>query len=320
MSRFEQSAAPLLYRAQPVCEGWAAPRGRRVDLLARSVRTLLLLGACALLSCVQDTSEGQASDPAGRSGAGPRIVSLHDVTSELVVALGGGRHLVGIAQLVDPTPELRAGVLGVPQVESLESIVARRPSLVLGLAVTEKRQPDLVERLRASGVGVHLASPIGLRESAEMIERVGDLLGRGARARELSAAFREQLAQPPPRAERPVRVFVYDCCEPPLSAGGGGLLSELITRAGGRNVFASLRSDWASVSWEAVVARQPELIVIHAYDYRGQKDVASKRRALAQRPGLAAVPTVVMPLGCSLGGLRSLEGLQRLKRAIEALS
>ena len=33
-------------------------------------------------------------------------------------------------------------------------------------------------------------------------------------------------------------------------------------------------------------------------------------------PGLAGLPTVAIPLGCSLGGIRSLDGLKRLRAAI----
>jgi iron complex transport system substrate-binding protein len=98
------------------------------------------------------------------------------------------------------------------------------------------------------------------------------------------------------------------------------VLNDLIARAGGTNVFSDLRADWAHVSWEEVVARKPELIVVHAYRYEGQGDAAEKQRALRQIPGLETVPTAVLPLGCSLGGLRSGEGLQRLRAALQERS
>jgi iron complex transport system substrate-binding protein len=115
-------------------------------------------------------------------------------------------------------------------------------------------------------------------------------------------------------------VFVYDCCDPPFSAGGRGVLNQLIERAGGHNVFADLDDDWASVSWEEVLARRPELVVVHAYDYAGQHDVEGKLAELAKIPSLGALPTVVLPLGCALGGLRSAEGLERLRRALADLT
>jgi iron complex transport system substrate-binding protein len=112
-------------------------------------------------------------------------------------------------------------------------------------------------------------------------------------------------------------VFVYDCCDPPFTAGGRTVLTDLVERAGGHNVFADLATDWTNVSWEAVVARAPELVVIHAYAYAGQGDVADKQRALAVIPALAKLPTVVMPLGWSLGGLRSADGLEHLREVLQ---
>jgi hypothetical protein len=74
------------------------------------------------------------------------------------------------------------------------------------------------------------------------------------------------------------------------------------------------------VSWEDVVARRPELVVIHAYRYDGQGDAADKERAVRSISALSGVPTLTIPLGDSLGGLRSLDGLARLRAAIEARS
>jgi iron complex transport system substrate-binding protein len=94
------------------------------------------------------------------------------------------------------------------------------------------------------------------------------------------------------------------------------VLHDLIDRAGGANVFGDLAAGWTHVSWEDVVARRPELVVIHSYRHDGQGDVADKLRAVRAIAPLAELPTVVVPLGCSLGGLRSVEGLARLRAAI----
>jgi iron complex transport system substrate-binding protein len=111
-------------------------------------------------------------------------------------------------------------------------------------------------------------------------------------------------------------VFVYDCCDPAFTAGRSAVLSDLIQRAGGRNIFADVASDWTSVSWEQVIARRPQLVVIHDYQYEGQGGLDEKRRKLQAVRALAGVPVTVMPLGFSLGGLRSVEGLEHLRKAI----
>lgn len=258
-----------------------------------------------------------ACSPAAPAGAGGvRVVSLHDVTTELVVALGAVDRLVGVAEPVDVEPGVAAAIARAPRVGDLESILAVHPTLVVGLAVVAAQDPELVARLGAAGVAVYLPEPTTLDDTAAITRALAARVGADAAGERIAA----QLAAPaaPPPAGRPVRVFVYDCCDPPFTAGGKAVLSDLIARAGGRNVFADLATAWTHVSWEDVVARRPELIVIDAYHLTGQGEVADKQRAVQAISALAGLPTAVVPLGCALGGLRGVEGVARLRAAIGA--
>lgn len=268
--------------------------------------------AVGLVACAD-----RSDTAAGRSATGPRVVSLHDVTTEIVVALDATARVVGIADPVDATDEVRRAIAGVPRVAGLESILAVRPDVVLGLDVVEERDPELVRRLRERGIDVYLANPVTFDDVYAATRAVAARTGHAAAGERLITGLRARVASDTaPATARPVRVFVYDCCDPPFTAGGKTVLSDVIARAGGRNVFADLDADWTHVSWEAAVTREPELVVIHAYKYDGQGDVADKRRALAAIPALAKLPAVVIPLGWSLGGLRSADSLHRLRPAL----
>jgi iron complex transport system substrate-binding protein len=206
----------------------------------------------------------------------------------------------------------------VPRVGALESILDLSPDVVLGLSVVAERDPELVRALRSAGVDVYLADPKTVSDVFATARAVATRVREPAAAESLVQRLGAELKSVVPAPER--RVFVYDCCNPPFTAGGKTVLTDLIARAGGRNVFADLNADWTHVSWEEVVARRPELIVIHAYQHDGQADVAGKRRALERIPSLARVPTAVLPLGVSLGGIRSIDGLRRLNAALRELS
>jgi iron complex transport system substrate-binding protein len=249
-------------------------------------------------------------------GADPRVVSLHEVTSEVIVALGAGGRLVGVSEPVDPSPALRRALAAVPRVDGLESILAARPTVVLGLATVAEQSPELVAALRAHGVEVWLGDPATLDDVHELVRQVAARVGAVTAGAALVADLerRERAATAP--AGAPVRVFVYDCCDPPFTAGGRTVLTDLVARAGGVNVFADLDADWAHVSWEEAAARAPALLVIHAYAWDGQGDVAAKRAALARVPGWRDLPVVVLPLGEALGGLRSVDGLERLRAGL----
>lgn len=284
----------------------------RVGLIA-ALLVLASLGGGCLGACRRE----EASLPdAGR----PRVVSLHDVTTEMAVRFGAGAKLVGVSEPVDLEPALAAVITRVPRVGGLESILMLRPDLVLGLGVVEEQDPELVRRLREAGVEVLLGDPLRVEDVVAFARLVGSNLAASDAAEHVVASFERTLAPRPSQRAAPKRVFVYDCCNPPFTAGRDTVLTDLIERAGGQNIFGDLDADWAHVSWEDVIERRPELVVVHAYHLEGQEDVPRKREALREIPSLSGVPVVTLPLGCSLGGLRSIEGFERLSAALEERS
>ncbi len=301
--------------------------GRATLTIEVTVLLLLALGQLQLAACAP-------SEPAAAAAA-PRVVSLHQVTTEVVVALGATATLVGVGEPVDASAELARALAGVPRVAGLESVLAVRPDVVLGLGTVAEQDPELVAALRARGIEVLLADPATLADVFELVRAVASRVGAAPAGAALVARLEARAAEPsaaagtpggvpatpgtptlvPATPGTPLRVFVYDCCDPPFTAGGKTVLTDLIRRAGGVNVFADLDGDWTNVSWEAAVARAPQLVIVHAYDFDGQGDVLAKRAAIARLPSLRGLPVVVVPLGEALGGLRSLDGLARLRSA-----
>lgn len=250
-------------------------------------------------------------------GAELRVLSLHDVTTELAVELAA--PLVGVREPIELTAAARLPLVGVQRVAGVESILAQHPSVVLGLALSRAQEPDLLAQLSAQGIASYWGQPSSVAAWLQMVRAVGDRVEKQAQSHALVRRLASELKQESRPRERPRRVLVYDCCEPPFAAAGDGLLSELIGLAGGQNVLCDVPGEFAHISWEQAVRRKPELIVVHQYAYGGQGDVAAKRARLAAVPGLKGVATMALPLGCSLGGLRCAEGVRLLRQSIERL-
>jgi iron complex transport system substrate-binding protein len=89
-----------------------------------------------------------------------------------------------------------------------------------------------------------------------------------------------------PAAERP-RVFYQVWDRPLMTAGPESFVGELIETAGGRNVFADVGSLYPRVSPEAVIRRDPDVIL--APDHHGEPVSAEM---LAARPGWEAIRAV----------------------------
>ena len=98
---------------------------------------------------------------------------------------------------------------------------------------------------------------------------LGRIFGVEDRAEDLVAGYRADLDAITTRIggiETPVRVFVYDSGEEkPFTSGRFGIPTAMIEAAGGVNVMEDVDKSWTEVSWEPVIERNPEVVVIVNY-------------------------------------------------------
>ena len=99
------------------------------------------------------------------------------------------------------------------------------------------------------------------------------------------AAFREGLD-----TGKPLRVFVYDSGEDtPFTAGRYAMPTALIEAAGGVNIMDDFEKSWATVTWEEVVERNPEIILIINY---GEVTAEQKREFMMSNSAFANLDAV----------------------------
>jgi iron complex transport system substrate-binding protein len=232
----------------------------------RHLLSPLLQLVAAVLVCLPARAEIVVTDASGVSVllAAParRIVSLSPHITELLFAVGAGDRLVGNVDYGDYPPAART----LPKVGDyanldLEGIVALKPDLVMGWQ--SGNPAAAVARLRAMGLKVHLSEPGRIEDIAGELERVGRLVGTEAAAKAAATAFRERHAQLVARYSRqpPVTVFYQIWRQPLMTVNSKQIISDAIRLCGGRNVFAQLQGLAPTVSVEAVIAANPEVIV-----------------------------------------------------------
>jgi ABC-type hemin transport system substrate-binding protein len=269
------------------------------------------VSVCLLAACTAH-SETQAAN----LGCRERVVSLHDVTTEAVLRYGARACLVGVAEPTDLAAELQQQLQGIPRVESTESVLAARPTQVLALAIVAEHQPDLFRELDQRSIAWMAPRLERVEDVRRLAADVAVRVDRVAASRTFNQSL-NTLEPPSGSAKRP-RVFVFDCCAPPFTAGRRAVITDLLAHAGATNVFSDVDDDWFHASWEAAIARKPELIVID--DYGDPNGVTKKRAALAEVAPLAGLPIVVLPLRDALGTIRSAEVIQQLIASIAGSS
>jgi ABC-type Fe3+-hydroxamate transport system substrate-binding protein len=195
-----------------------------------------------------------------------RIVSIIPASTELLFAIGAGPQLVGRSNWDDyPAEAAAVTTVGDGIGPNLEAILARRPDLVV--IYLTGTNAEAVARLRALGIAVVQLRTDLLESVVDHARILGELTGHRATADSLVDAFRTALdaatISSPPGGRDPARrsVLILTWDQPPITVGAGSFMDELVTRAGGTNIFHDLPQSSAPVSLEAVAARDPDLIL-----------------------------------------------------------
>jgi ABC-type Fe3+-hydroxamate transport system substrate-binding protein len=67
---------------------------------------------------------------------------------------------------------------------------------------------------------------------------------------------------PTPDSTGEKRVLILAWDRPPIVIGAGSFQSEMLTRAGGRNIFSDVAAPSAPVSIETIASRDPDLVLV----------------------------------------------------------
>jgi iron complex transport system substrate-binding protein len=238
---------------------------RAVHSSRRRRLALTALVACAIAT-TNDATAVTAVDDAGRSVVvdrpPARVVTLAPNLTELVFAAGGGASLVGVSALSDYPAEARAiARIGDAGRIDVERVLALKPDLVL---VWQRGNVGReIEQLERAGVRLFQLEPQRLDDVARAIERLGVLLGHDGEARQRAGELRAALAQlrAVHASSPPVRVFYQVWQQPLMTVNRRQIIDDILGVCAGRNVFADLAPLVPTVSTEAVVAADPEVIL-----------------------------------------------------------
>lgn len=126
------------------------------------------------------------------------------------------------------------------------------------------------------------------------LRNLGRIFGVEAKAEELIAGYQKQVADAAKlvRENRP-KVFLYDSgLDQPFTSGRNAAPQDIIGKAGGENIFGDLDDSWTTVGWEAVVDRDPDVILINDYADGEATTPDEKRAFLESYPPLKDVSAI----------------------------
>ncbi len=193
-----------------------------------------------------------------------RIVSLVPSLTEALFELGLGARVVGVTDwCVHPAK----GVAKLPKVGGTKNadphkVVALRPDLVI--ANHEENTRRVVEALRGAGLRVWVTYPRTVREGARVLRELAELGASRRAIAELVEPVEQAVAEAEARRpQRSTRFFCPIWRDPWMSVGADTYAHDLLSLAGGENVFAARRERrYPVVTLADVEAAAPEVILL----------------------------------------------------------
>lgn len=232
-----------------------------------AIRRTFILSLTLTLGCAAVCG---GSRRAGAAEAAPRIVSLSPHITELLFAAGAGDRVVGVDDSSD-YPAAVAGIahIGEPAALDVEGLLKLKPTLIVlwDSGTPERRKAELA-RLN---LRLYVTDQRHLDDIGTTLLEFGRLAGTEPEAAAAARRYRLELAELRVRyAARPrLRVFYQVWDRPLYTLSGEHVVSEVLSLCGGDNVFADLSTLAPAIDREAVLARDPDVILIAATGAEG---------------------------------------------------
>lgn len=289
--------------------------------------SLLILAGCGPEGNISNSREGEQSflatltDDLGREVViehkPERIVSLAPSKTEMLFALGLGEYMVGVSEYCDyPDAALDKPKAGSFSQPNIEQIVALDPHLIVAVPLQEEE----LARLMELDLPVLVLSPDTVEEIYHSLRQLGEATGVVEEAHLLVEQMQTRIGEVSDRVaelsqgERK-RVYYEVYADPLMSVGSTSVIHELIEQAGGDNIFADVDTAYPKISAEAVVDRDPDVIIFP--NFHGTEGFLADE--IYSRPGWDATTAVkqervvgIDPDIISRSGPRVVEAIEQL--------
>ena len=208
-----------------------------------------------------------------------RIISLAPSNTEILFALELGGRVVGVSGFCDfPAAARKKEKIGDFMSPNLEKILLLKPDLVLAGGGVQK---DLAVKLSAMGIPTLTFYPKNINEMLMDIVLIGKAAGKGQEALLYIEKLKTRMEEVKNRAgkiNKKPKVYFEIWSQPFTTAGKGSFVEELITLAGGVNIFSQTDKTFPEISGEEIIKRDPEIIITAYMEKKGRmkKEIAKR--------------------------------------------
>ncbi|MDR0539000.1 MAG: ABC transporter substrate-binding protein [Spirochaetaceae bacterium] len=259
-----------------------------------------------------------------------KALTLGPNCTEVFAALGLANYIAGNSlknHSRGPLPEYAEVYKKIPELNygsaTRERVISSGADFVYGIDWEFGGSGLEVAELEKYGMTVYINSANTFEQTFQEILDIGKIFGVTETAQTYvdNQKSRLQAVWSKIAGKSPVKVLIYD-------SGGNGVFTcsginfetFIINAAGGKNIFDDLKEKaWVTVSYEEVLARNPDVIIIHDYDSPSVEEKLAEIRGNSTLAQLDAVKNnrfVTIELESALPGNRIAYAVEKIAKGL----
>lgn len=200
-----------------------------------------------------------------------RIASLAPHITELLFHIERGHLIVTTADRSDfPDAAKQIPQIGGYDQINIEKIVSLKPDLIISWQTGNNQRQ--VDKLKSLGFPIYYSEPKSLADISKTIRNFGILTNNQNFAKNKANAFDQAIINLKPKHKKHTKVFYEVWHKPLFTINGNQIISEVIRYCGGENIFANSLAIAPIVNFEAVIERNPQLIILSEGSKESLKD------------------------------------------------
>lgn len=260
-----------------------------------------------------------------------KVITMGPNATELMVALGLEDKIIGTTlnnhskgpldeyqEIYESLPELAFGSA------SRESVLTSGADFIFGIDWEFGEEAHSIDELESYGMTVYVEDAKTPDEFFEEIKEISSFFDVSKEGEHLITTLKDELESVEINFDTPVSVLVYDSGQNGVfTASGANFESRLIELAGGNNIFSDITDkEWVTVSYEDILSRNPEYIIIHDYNVPSAEN---KIREIQTNPILSELDCVkneqfiIVPLENFFPSVRMGKTVQQLNEAFKTV-
>jgi iron complex transport system substrate-binding protein len=199
-----------------------------------------------------------------------RIISLAPACTQILFAIGDGNKVVGVTDYDNYPYNFTAWIaagnmtsIGGYSTPNMEAIASLRPDLI----VSDNINDALLPNMRSLGYKVIVINPTSINGIYQDITMVGKATGAQTQATNVIANITKTINNIEAKitaaniTTKP-KVYYEVWSDPLMSAGSTTWINDVISKAGGVNIFANVTQQYPQVASETIVSLNPDVILL----------------------------------------------------------